>query len=142
MQTISKALDTDISDFFEKSVANSDTSQGLEIVRKTSSEITTKEQFTTQAGYSYKPLLREFKNKYMSPFLMIIEKGKTDSFSHDSEEFNFVLEGKVELEFDGKKYFFEAGDSFYLDSRKTHRFVNKNKNPAVLLAVNFNYRRF
>lgn len=114
----------------------------MEIVRKTSAEDASSGQFTSQAGYSYKPLLKEFKNKYMSPFLMVIEKGQTESFTHDSEEFNYVTEGAFELELEGKSYSFQAGDSFYLDSRKPHRFINTQEKPAVLLAVDFNYRRF
>ena len=47
-----------------------------------------------------------------------------------------------DMELGPYRVLFEQGDSFYFDSRKPHQIINKQKTPAVVLAVNFNYRRF
>ena len=92
--------------------------------------------------YSFKPLVNAYRNKYMSPFLFRVGKGTTDQMTHDSEEFVYVLEGNVQLNYEGKSYKLDKGDSFYLDARIKHSFVNSNDESALLIAVNYNYRRF
>lgn len=93
-------------------------------------------------GYGYLPLLSSYRNKYLSPFLMHVPPGSTDFFKHDGEEFLHILEGKIELEYENKKYPLGKGASVYLDSRLRHRFHNPGKKTAAILAVNFVYRRF
>jgi len=138
LQAIAVALGVDIAEFFEAGPSHTSTSSNLDIVRKAEH----KEEFVSEAGYLYRPLLKHFRNKYMSPFLMTIEKGETDAFSHDSEEFDYVIKGTIEFHYEGEIYVLHEGDSFYFDSRKTHRIVNKAEEPAMVLAVNYNYRRF
>jgi len=53
-----------------------------------------------------------------------------------------MLQGAVELKYEDKKYALSAGDCFYLDGRMDHSFVNESDEPALLLAVFFDYRRF
>jgi len=91
---------------------------------------------------SYRPLLRGYRGRQMSPFMMIVQPGRTEAFRHDSEEFVYIISGKIELEYDGDRYVFETGDSFYLDSRLPHTFTNSSSEGVRLLAVDFNYRRF
>ena len=136
LQTIAVALGIDIADFFEDT--SGDGSGNIEIVRGADRA----EEFASQAGYYYQPLVRHFRNKYMAPFLMRVDPGQTGSFSHDSEEFCHVLEGTVQFDYDGDRHELTTGDSFYFDSRKPHHFVNTTDKPVMVLAVNFNYRRF
>ena len=53
-----------------------------------------------------------------------------------------MVEGSITFCYEGESHTFEAGDSFYFDSRKAHHYVNDSGRTAALLAVNFNYRRF
>ena len=142
LQTLAVALRVDLAELLEDSASDPKLSDSLEIVRATDREEAELSPVTTGEGYSYKALVRSLKNKYMSPFLMVIPKGKTGAFSHDSEEFGYVVSGTVRFEYDGGNYTLGEGDSFYFDSRKSHRMINEKKEPAVVLAVNFNYRRF
>jgi len=91
---------------------------------------------------TYRSLLRSYHGRQMSPFMMSIAPGKTETFSHDSEEFVYVVSGKIELRYDGEHYKFGVGDSFYLDSRLPHTFLNHSREVVELLAVDYNYRRF
>jgi transcriptional regulator with XRE-family HTH domain len=93
-------------------------------------------------GYSFQPLVHAYRNKYLSPFLMRIKPGTTSYFEHDGEEFLYQIRGTVELEYEGARHLLKEGTSAYLDSRIRHRFHNRSKKVALLLAVNFVYRRF
>lgn len=93
-------------------------------------------------SYSFLPLLQSYKSKYLSPFLMRIKPGATAYFKHDGEEFLYVLDGRVELEYEGRRHALKQGSAIYLDSRIRHRFHNGTQKTARVLAVNFAYRRF
>jgi len=93
-------------------------------------------------GYAFLPLAGRYRQKYLSPFLMEVAPGTTSYFKHDGEEFLHVLDGTVELEYEGRRHTLQAGASAYLDSRIKHRFHNPTRKPAKVLAVNFVYRRF
>jgi transcriptional regulator with XRE-family HTH domain len=142
LQTIAVALGIDISDFFDDRTLTTGPSASLDIVRQTDGKAQGIQEAVSLGGYAFKPLLKNFKNKYMSPFLMVVEKDQTDFTSHDSEEFDYLISGAIEFEYEGKSYSLKKGDSFYFDSRKPHRFTNRVKEPAVILAINYNYRRF
>ncbi|HRJ73050.1 MAG TPA: cupin domain-containing protein [Terrimicrobiaceae bacterium] len=100
------------------------------------------QQSSGLGGYSFLALLESYRLKYLSPFLMKIKPGTTSFFKHDGEEFLFVLEGTVDLEYEGQRHPLRKGASAYLDSRIRHRFHNSSKSDAQILAVNFVYRRF
>jgi len=75
----------------------------------------------------------------MDPFLIEIRPGENvveDSFSHKGEEFNFIMEGKVELNYNDNIYIFEAGDCFYLNSSIKHRLKALDGKSVYLLSVN------
>jgi transcriptional regulator with XRE-family HTH domain len=93
-------------------------------------------------GYAYLPMVTRYRGKYMSPFLMKLPPGKTRAFTHDSEEFTMLLEGRVDLLYEKRTHHLHAGDSFYLDSRIEHAFFNPGRGDALLLSVSYDYRRF
>ncbi|MFC1676760.1 helix-turn-helix domain-containing protein [Planctomycetota bacterium] len=138
LQSLAVALGVDISELFDSKKGEEVLPSGLDLLRKS-----LKAQKDVKGdGYLYKPLVQNLKNKYMSPFMMKVRKGKTNVFSHDSEEFGYVLSGRISLVYDGKCFELREGDSFYFDSRKQHQVINRCQQDAVILAINFNYRRF
>lgn len=138
LQKLGEALDVDVNELLE-SQDTTKPSRNIDFIPEVSKNAV---PFKTEGNCSYKLLLKSYRNKQMSPFLMTVAPGKTESFSHDAEEFVYVLQGKVELHYDKEKYEFSQGDCFYLDSRIGHSFVNAQDEDAQLLAVDFNYRRF
>ncbi len=142
LQALAVALGVDISDFFEETATHHSHTDSLDIARKADGGKDGTEQIVSQEGYSYRPLVKDFKNKYMSPFMMTIEKGETGAFSHDSEELDYVAAGTIVFEYQGERHVLREGDSFYYDSRKPHRFINEQDQPAIVICINFNYRRF
>ena len=55
--------------------------------------------------------------------------------THDGQEFVFILDGAVELFYDGRNYRLGQGDSAYLDSALPHTFHGLGDRVAKMLAV-------
>lgn len=142
LQTIATALGVDASELIEVEATDGEGTPNLDIVRTRGKARDTDREIDSQAGYSYQSLLHRFRNKYMSPFLMRVPKGRTKSFTHDAEEFTFVVKGAVHFHYDGKRHLLRSGDSAYFDARIRHWFENDGPHEAVLLTVHYAYRRF
>jgi transcriptional regulator with XRE-family HTH domain len=74
----------------------------------------------------------------MEPFIVDIEPGLQSDYmlsSHEGEEFIYVLEGEVEINYGKEVYNLAKGDSIYLDSIVMHNVHAGNKQSARILAV-------
>ncbi len=74
----------------------------------------------------------------MEPFIVDIEPGQQSDYmlsSHEGEEFIYVLEGEVEINYGKEIYKLGKGDSIYLDSIVLHNVHAGNKQSARILAV-------
>lgn len=138
IQAIARALGTDMDEFFGGVAPETgEESSNLDWLRARDASAAEPKRV-----YTYRPLVNHFRNKFMAPFLMRIRHGETDSFKHDSEEFLYVAEGAVDFLYEGKTRRLETGDGLYFNARVKHAFRNAGKRDAVLVAVNFNYKRF
>lgn len=144
LQKIAHALEVDIGYFFEEPSDHKEESSGenhnLDLMRGTIN--TNQEMIESDASYSYHPLVHNFSGKYMAPYLLRIEKGETERFTHDSEEMFFVVKGRVRFYYNGKEHNMDAGDCAYFDSRLEHQIRNDQNETAVLLNVVYDYKRF
>ena len=77
-------------------------------------------------------------NAVMEPHLFRIAPGAAsgDSYSHEGEEFLFVLRGQFKIALDGQEYLLKPGDSFYFESATPHTWSNPGKTEASVLWVN------
>ena len=142
LQTIAYALEVDLADLLPVRTPINGETQGtrnIEIVRNGKAKAPLDDG---NGNYNYRPLLASYQNKQMCPVLMALPKGHTKTYTHDSEEFGFVLSGHFALQYEGRVYELGANDAFYFDSRVPHAFVNDEDKEALILVVNFNYRRF
>lgn len=91
----------------------------------------------TSQGYSYESLSFHKQNKKMEPFLLsITEKpAEENTYSHDGEEFLFIMKGTAELLLDEKRIVLEEGDCVYFDSALKHRLLSRDGNEVKVLAV-------
>ncbi len=74
----------------------------------------------------------------MEPFIVDIEPGLKSDYmlsSHEGEEFIYVLEGEVEINYGKEIYKLAKGDSIYLDSIVMHNVHAGNNQSARILAV-------
>ena len=63
--------------------------------------------------------------------------GKTREHLHEGSEFLFVLEGALEIHFQGEEHLLNAGDSVHLDSSEPHRYrgTAKTGTRAIVFTV-------
>lgn len=88
--------------------------------------------------YKYQDLAYKFARKKAEIFLVSVEPSKDEpshAYSHNGQEFNYVLEGVVKIFHDGKEYVLEEGDSIYFDSGFNHTMSAAGGKPAKFLAV-------
>lgn len=74
----------------------------------------------------------------MEPFIVDIKPSNQSSYmlsSHEGEEFIYVLDGVVEVNYGKDIYRLEKGDSIYLDSIVAHNVHSGDNKPAKILAV-------
>jgi DNA-binding transcriptional MerR regulator/quercetin dioxygenase-like cupin family protein len=97
------------------------------------------ERKVLEAGPGVRMELLSWGNTVMEPHLFRIAPaaGSGESYSHEGEEFLFILKGSIEIELDGgEKNTLEEGDSFYFESSTQHRWHNAGKKEAWVLWVN------
>ena len=78
-------------------------------------------------------------NPVMEPHLFHVAPGAgsgDEEYSHEGEEFLFVLTGTLDLVVEGVQYRLQKGDSFYFESTTPHRWSNVTNKEAVVLWVN------
>jgi transcriptional regulator with XRE-family HTH domain len=142
LQTIARALNVDLNELLQ--ITPPDNIEGTKDIQVMHAETLAAEGEPEEAAspYRFKPLVMPLRGKAMSPGLMELAQGRTQIFTHDGEEFVYVLQGVVTLHYEKDTYHLKAGDSFYADSRKPHWFENVREETVVMLVVNYDYRRF
>jgi transcriptional regulator with XRE-family HTH domain len=134
---IAKGLGVEFSDFFADS-------QDIPyiIVRKTErrkvARVASKQG--VKYGYTYETLAYGLARRHMEPFLVSLEPATIrdrSAYSHEGEEFIFVLEGQIEVNLDKVKEILDPGDSIYFHSTVPHRVQCCNEGGAMILAVLF-----
>jgi len=91
---------------------------------------------TGNHGLTFNALAADKNGRHMEPFIVTIEPdAKQEKSAHEGEEFIYVLEGKLALEYGMDKDTLNTGDCVYYDSIVPHRVVSANNNPVKILAV-------
>lgn len=92
----------------------------------------------TEQSYAYNSLTRPgTAGHLMEPFLLSFDPdvARGVPITHDGQEFVYIVEGAVDLFYDGHRYRLEKGDSAYLDSSLPHTFHGLGDSVARVLAV-------
>ncbi len=91
----------------------------------------------TSHGYFYEPLSINKKNKRMEPFILTLNKQATDTstYSHEGEEFLYLLSGSAELLLDEHRIPLQAGDGVYFDSNLKHRLLSAGCEEVKVMVV-------
>jgi transcriptional regulator with XRE-family HTH domain len=93
-------------------------------------------QNSNQKGLSFSSLASDKNGRHMEPFIVTIQSdAKQEKSTHEGEEFIFVLEGSLLLEYGMDKATLTAGDSVYYDSIVPHRVISADGNQVRILAV-------
>jgi mannose-6-phosphate isomerase-like protein (cupin superfamily) len=62
----------------------------------------------------------------MDPFVVGLpgNNSQRSAMAHEGEEFLYVLEGRVDFEYDGEIHHLEVGDTAYFDATHKHRVIH------------------
>jgi DNA-binding transcriptional MerR regulator/uncharacterized RmlC-like cupin family protein len=91
-----------------------------------------------EAGEGVRMELLAWGNAVMEPHLFRVapHSGSGDSYTHEGEEFLYVLRGELTITLDGEEYHLKSGDSFYFESGTPHRWKNPGRTETCVLWVN------
>ena len=125
LRKLARFYQTNILDFFDANGAGS-------------RQVRPAQRKVLQAGEGVRMELLAWGNTVMEPHLFRIapEAGSGDPYTHDGEEFIFVLRGDLEISVGGEQYRLKRGDSFYFESATPHRWRNPGRKETWLLWVN------
>jgi transcriptional regulator with XRE-family HTH domain len=92
----------------------------------------------TEQSYSYSPLTRPGTvGHIMEPFMVTFDPKVPQGvpITHDGQEFVYVVEGSIELFYNGQTHRLEKGDSAYLDASLPHTYHGLGESESRMLAV-------
>jgi transcriptional regulator with XRE-family HTH domain len=91
-----------------------------------------------EAGPGVRMELLAWGNTVMEPHLFRIapDAGSGESYTHEGEEFLYVLQGEFQISLEEKEYRLESGDSFYFESATPHSWKNPGRKETWVLWVN------
>ena len=93
---------------------------------------------TINKNMSYHALSQDKSGRHMEPFLIDVMPAQEADFelsSHEGEEFIYVLDGVIEINYGQDTYILEEGDCIYYDSIVAHHVHAGNELPAKILGV-------
>jgi DNA-binding transcriptional MerR regulator/mannose-6-phosphate isomerase-like protein (cupin superfamily) len=125
LRQLARFYGTNILEFFDRSESNS------RVVRP-------KQRKVLEAGPGVCMELLAWGNTVMEPHLFRIAPncGSGESYTHEGEEFLYVLRGELHIALQDEEYRLKPGDSFYFESATPHRWKNPGKSQTWVLWVN------
>ena len=90
-------------------------------------------------AYKYQSLASGFRGRKADPFIVTVEPKPENTpihfNSHEGQEFNLVIEGRMLLNINGKELILNPGDSLYFDSSIPHGMMALDDKTVKFLAV-------
>ena len=116
LRKLARFYKTNILDFFDPAESNS---------RLVSPD----KRKVLEAGPGVRMELLAWGNTVMEPHLFRIapQAGSGESYTHEGEEFLYVLRGELQISLEDEEYHLKPGDSFYFESATPHRWKNPGR---------------
>jgi DNA-binding transcriptional MerR regulator/mannose-6-phosphate isomerase-like protein (cupin superfamily) len=91
-----------------------------------------------EAGPGVRMELLAWGNTVMEPHLFRIapQSGSGESYTHEGEEFLYILQGELQISLEKEEYRLQSGDSFYFESATPHSWKNPGRSETWVLWVN------
>lgn len=91
-----------------------------------------------EAGPGVRMELLAWGNTVMEPHLFRVapEAGSGESYTHEGEEFLYILRGELLISLEEEEYRLRPGDSFYFESATPHSWKNPGRAETWILWVN------
>ena len=125
LRKLARFYKTNILDFFDPAEASS------RLVKPARRKV-------LEAGHGVRMELLAWGNTVMEPHLFRIapNSGSGESYTHEGEEFLYVLRGELHISLLGEEYRLKPGDSFYFESGTPHHWRNPGRSETHVLWVN------
>ena len=86
--------------------------------------------------YSFESLAYKYSNRKIEPMVVVLDPNNNpDMVSHKGQEFNYCLEGRMEVIIGKEKYILEAGDSLYFTSTIPHKMLALDGKEAKFITI-------
>ncbi|MDR1390415.1 MAG: XRE family transcriptional regulator [Treponema sp.] len=93
------------------------------------------EAASSRSGHTFHALAADKGSRHMEPFIVDIEAGDDQNkSSHEGEEFMYVLDGTITVDYGKDRYTVNAGDSIYYDSIVPHC-VDSQEGARILAVI-------
>ncbi len=92
-------------------------------------------------GYDFEILSENKPGKNMEPFIIHSPWDITKMYSHEGEEFMYIMDGTLEFLYGDRTYILEKGDNAYFDAHIPHAGKSLGDHQARLLVVIYFYKR-
>lgn len=91
-----------------------------------------------EAGPGVRMELLAWGHTVMEPHLFRIapKAGSGESYTHEGEEFLYVLRGELKISVQDEEYRLKPGDSFYFESAMPHRWLNPGRSETWVIWIN------
>ena len=127
---VAGALRVSLAEFF----AEADDDCIYEVTPKGKGQIVVRGE--SQFGYGYESLATKKQRKMAEPFLVTIRPhDPIVKFTHEGEEFIYLLSGKLEYTIGDDTFVLCPGDSVYFDPKHPHYSKVLSKEPAKVLSI-------
>jgi len=125
LRKLARFYKTNILDFFDAGESNSRV-------------VSPRHRKILEAGPGVRMELLAWGNTVMEPHLFRIAPGagSGESYTHQGEEFLYVLQGELRISVQDTEYRLKPGDSFYFESATPHRWFNPGRSETRVLWVN------
>jgi DNA-binding transcriptional MerR regulator/mannose-6-phosphate isomerase-like protein (cupin superfamily) len=125
LRKLARFYKTNILDFFDATGASG-------------RQVRPQERKVLEAGPGVHMELLAWGNTVMEPHLFRVapNAGSGDSYTHEGEEFLYVLRGELAITVHDEDYRLKPGDSFYFESATPHRWKNPGRAETWVLWVN------
>jgi mannose-6-phosphate isomerase-like protein (cupin superfamily) len=125
LRKLARFYKTNILDFFDPSESNS------RLVHPEKRKV-------LEAGPGVRMELLAWGDTVMEPHLFRIapRAGSGESYTHEGEEFLYVLRGELQISVEQDEYRLKTGDSFYFESTTPHRWRNPGRTETLVLWIN------
>ena len=118
---------------------DNDPEEKVVLVRRDESKVIDSRYFgREESGYYYEALAYKRSKKYMEPFLVEFKRKKADRlsyFSHEGEEFIYLLDGTLEFRTENQHYVLYPRDSLCFESSIPHAYRALERRNAKALTV-------
>lgn len=131
LSKIAQELDTPLSWFLESNLHNK-----LSIVKSKDKKLKIGNK---DIGYTYEALANRPRFSKVEPVIVTVlpEAEYVTPFTHSEDEFIYILNGSINLYYDGELHYLEQGDSAYFEGNTPHIFISADKNKEAKVLTFF-----